>query len=55
VIADCDLRVGLHAKRWFDAAGHYSRRDAFTGAGAAEPRPLSRPLDDGAGGGRADL
>ncbi len=29
VIADCDLRVGLHAKRWFDAVGHYSRADAF--------------------------
>lgn len=24
VLADCDLRRGLHAKRWFDAAGHYS-------------------------------
>jgi hypothetical protein len=29
VIADCDLRVGLHAKRWFDAAGHYSREDVL--------------------------
>lgn len=27
VIADCDLRVGLRAKRWFDVAGHYSRED----------------------------
>ena len=27
VIADCDLRVSLHAKRWFDAVGHYSRED----------------------------
>jgi nitrilase len=35
VIADCDLRVGLHAKRWFDAAGHYSREDVL------EPGPLS--------------
>jgi nitrilase len=25
VVADCDLREGLHAKRWFDAVGHYSR------------------------------
>jgi nitrilase len=36
LVAECDLRVGLHAKRWFDAAGHYSRRDVFspdTGAG----------------------
>ncbi len=27
VAADCDLRLGLRAKRWFDAAGHYSRED----------------------------
>ena len=24
IVADCDLRRGLHAKRWFDAVGHYS-------------------------------
>ena len=24
---DCDLRAGLHAKRYFDVAGHYSRPD----------------------------
>jgi nitrilase len=29
VIADCDLRIGLHAKRWFDAVGHYSREDVL--------------------------
>jgi nitrilase len=29
VIADCDLRRGLHAKRWFDAVGHYSREDVL--------------------------
>jgi nitrilase len=29
VIADCDLRVGLRAKRWFDSVGHYSRPDLF--------------------------
>jgi predicted amidohydrolase len=29
VFADCDLRRGLHAKRWFDAVGHYSRPDAL--------------------------
>jgi predicted amidohydrolase len=23
LLADCDLRRGLHAKRWFDAVGHY--------------------------------
>jgi len=40
VVADCDLRVGLHAKRWFDVAGHYSREDVL-------PRLLSRPTQDG--------
>jgi hypothetical protein len=29
VLADCDLRVTLHTKRWFDAVGHYSREDAL--------------------------
>src|SRR6476619_577456 len=29
VLADCDLRRGLHAKRWFDAVGHYSRADTL--------------------------
>ena len=30
LVADCDLRVGLHAKRWFDAVGHYSRTDVLS-------------------------
>jgi nitrilase len=30
LIADCDLRAGLHAKRWFDAVGHYGRADVLT-------------------------
>ena len=30
VAADCDLRRGLHAKRFFDVAGHYSREDVLT-------------------------
>jgi nitrilase len=29
VVADCDLRRGLHAKRWFDVAGHYARTDVL--------------------------
>jgi nitrilase len=29
LIADCDLRRGLHAKRVFDSVGHYSREDAL--------------------------
>jgi nitrilase len=30
LVADCDLREGLHAKRWFDAVGHYSRSDVLS-------------------------
>jgi nitrilase len=29
VFAECDLRHSLHAKRWFDAVGHYSREDVL--------------------------
>ena len=29
VTADCDLRQALHAKRYFDVAGHYSRSDVL--------------------------
>jgi predicted amidohydrolase len=29
VTAECDLRKALHAKRYFDAAGHYSRADVL--------------------------
>ena len=29
VEAECDLRRGLHAKRWFDAVGHYSREEVL--------------------------
>lgn len=36
--ADCDLRRGLHAKRWFDAVGHYSRADVLDPL-AAVPSP----------------
>jgi nitrilase len=40
VVADCDLRRGLHAKRWFDAVGHYSRDDVLPepAGGAASSR-----------------
>ena len=34
IVADCDLSLGLHAKRWFDAAGHYSREDVLGAPGA---------------------
>jgi nitrilase len=29
VVADCDLGAALRAKRWFDAAGHYSREEVL--------------------------
>ena len=29
VLAECDLRRALHAKRYFDVAGHYSRADVL--------------------------
>ena len=38
LVADCDLRACLHAKRWFDAVGHYSREDVLT------PPPLAPAL-----------
>ena len=40
LVHDCDLRDGLHAKRWFDAVGHYSREEVLgTGAPAATTDP----------------
>ncbi len=41
VVADCDLRAGLHAKRWFDVVGHYGREDVL-------PELVSRAAQDGA-------
>jgi nitrilase len=41
VVHDCDLRDGLHAKRWFDAVGHYSREDVL-----APARPPAGELPD---------
>jgi nitrilase len=35
LLHDCDLRDGLHAKRWFDAVGHYGREEVL--ATAAPP------------------
>ena len=36
VFADCDLRRGFHAKRWFDVVGHYGRTDVLAPTPAAE-------------------
>jgi hypothetical protein len=55
--ADCDLRRGLHAKRWFDAVGHYSREETLGGAavgafgasgrrGACGSSAAARPAED---------
>ena len=47
VVADCDLRVGLRAKRWFDAVGHYSREEVLapkvSGDSDGEGAPTARP------------
>ena len=50
VTADCDLRVGLHAKRWFDSVGHYSRADVLAGDGqrSGSEEPEAAPKRDGA-------
>jgi nitrilase len=40
LVVDCDLRHGLHAKRWFDSVGHYSRSDVL-GAELLVARELS--------------
>jgi len=50
VLADCDLRAGLHAKRWFDSVGHYSREDVLgvPGPPANEhlPESSANPADE---------
>ena len=43
VVADCDLRVGLRAKRLFDAAGHYSRADTLLPRLAVDGDQLAEP------------
>jgi nitrilase len=37
LVHDCDLRLGLHAKRTFDAVGHYSRDDVLPGGQPIAP------------------
>jgi predicted amidohydrolase len=48
VVADCDLRKGLHAKRWFDAVGHYSGAAALGGSPEAAAAAPDQPTGDGA-------
>jgi nitrilase len=48
VIAECDLRRGLHAKRWFDSVGHYSREDVLLGEiGTPAAVPAAAEAQDG--------
>jgi nitrilase len=44
VVAECDLRRGLNAKRWFDAAGHYSREDVLAQQRAASVETIGVDL-----------
>jgi len=48
VVADCDLRVGLHAKRWFDAVGHYGREDVLLPVAPVQAAPVPADHGDGA-------
>jgi nitrilase len=45
VTADCDLRTGLHAKRWFDSVGHYSREDVLLGEIESVPGEAAAATD----------
>jgi nitrilase len=48
VTADCDLALGLRAKRWFDSVGHYGREEVLAGIPAehhAEPEPREPGTD----------
>jgi hypothetical protein len=47
VFADCELSRGLHAKRWFDAVGHYSRADVLGEASPGREAPPLPAHDDG--------
>jgi nitrilase len=58
ILADCDLRAGLHAKRWFDAVGHYSGEAALGGAETSVPSARlgggEEPAGDPSPGGTGD-
>ena len=49
VYADCDLRAGLHAKRWFDAVGHYSHPSLHSSAdGGPQAEAVAQPHEQAA-------
>ena len=47
--ADCDLRDGLRAKRWFDAVGHYSHPSLHSAAhGGPQAEAVAQPHEQAA-------
>jgi nitrilase len=51
VVADCDLKAGLHAKRWFDSVGHYGREDALAtlaADGGPQAKAVAQPHEQAA-------
>jgi nitrilase len=50
LVHDCDLREGLHAKRWFDAVGHYSREEVLAPHPRAPGPTPAAPLAPAADG-----
>jgi nitrilase len=48
LVHDCDLRAGLHAKRWFDVVGHYSREEVLS---PVAPTVAAAPNGPAANGG----
>lgn len=46
VVADCDLRQCLRAKRWFDAVGHYSREEVLGRVALTDVGNGSAPVGD---------
>ncbi|MDX6688864.1 MAG: nitrilase [Solirubrobacteraceae bacterium] len=51
LVHDCDLRLGLHAKRVFDAVGHYSRDDVLISAVSQPAQELDAASQGGLVGG----
>jgi nitrilase len=49
LVADCDLRRTLSAKRWFDVVGHYAREDVLAPAVGLRASPEPAPADGRAG------
>jgi nitrilase len=47
LVADCDLRSGLHAKRWFDAVGHYARAEVLAPERTRTVAPAVAASEDG--------